>query len=269
MVQDGLIRKDSEGNGRGSRASDAEPDDFDPHVPRLGRRESEPHSAEVSYIHDVLLSNFPGDRPTWDLHHYFMLDGEEIDLRFDVSYFKGLHVDHTLSSYKAAEHGGRVPDLVINILSQSTWTRDVGVTVETCQALGIPVYVIFAPYDVASRIYKPPFLRAHVMGSAGRYQVHELREVTLKAGGVMKQEQVIDCGERLPFLFGLMELERKHAKGLPLYRLILLDRESKEILPTRAEQERARAEQEKQRAEQEKQRADKYLKALKEHGIEP
>ena len=30
--------------------------------PRLGRRESEPHSLNVSYIHDVLSVNFPQDR---------------------------------------------------------------------------------------------------------------------------------------------------------------------------------------------------------------
>ncbi|MEX2683532.1 MAG: Uma2 family endonuclease [Candidatus Sigynarchaeota archaeon] len=256
MVQDGLIRRDTDEHGHGTRAPDDDAGGFDPNAPRLGRRESEPHSIEVSYLHDVLATNYPEDRATWDLHHYFMLDGEEIDLRFDVSFFKGLRIDHTLSSYRAAEHGGRVPDLVINILSKSTWPLDVGVTVETCQAIGIPVYVIFAPYDVASTIYRPPFLRAHVSGdNSGRYQVHELRAVTVKQGGAVDRNRVIDCGARFPFMFGLMELERKHARGLPLYRLVLIDRESREILLTRAEQE--------------KRRADQYLKILKDRGIEP
>src|SRR5271157_3610046 len=47
--------------------------DLDPSLPRIGRRESEPHSAEVSYLHDVLEANFEGSRVFWDLHHYFPL----------------------------------------------------------------------------------------------------------------------------------------------------------------------------------------------------
>jgi len=68
-----------------SRHRDAEPDTFDPNVPRLGRRENEPHSAEVTYLHDVLTTNFPNDRTLWDLHHYFRKEGMDIDLQFDIS----------------------------------------------------------------------------------------------------------------------------------------------------------------------------------------
>ncbi len=199
-----------------------------------------------------------------------MLDGEEIDFCFDISFFKGLRIDHTLSSYRAGEHGGRVPDLVINVLSKSTWVRDVGEIVDTCRAIGIPVYVIFSPYDVASRVYKPPFLRVYLMDDEGNYGIHELREITLKDGeGTVNWNHVIDCKGRLPFAFGLMELREKHAKDLPLYRLVLLDVGARKVLPTvleqekaRAEQEKARAEQEKARAEQEKARADKAIAEL-------
>ncbi|MEX2757450.1 MAG: hypothetical protein Q6365_018885 [Candidatus Sigynarchaeota archaeon] len=77
-------------------------------------------------------------------------------------------------------------------------------TVEICQAIGIHMDVIFAPSDVASTIYKPPFLRARVSGdNSGRYQVHELGAVTVKQGWAVDRNRVIDCGARIPFLFGL------------------------------------------------------------------
>ncbi|MHA1733082.1 MAG: hypothetical protein ACTSU5_14135 [Promethearchaeota archaeon] len=47
---------------RGSRAARAPPDDFDPSQPRLGRRESEPHSDEVVRLHDLLTTNYPRSR---------------------------------------------------------------------------------------------------------------------------------------------------------------------------------------------------------------
>ncbi|MHA1370170.1 MAG: hypothetical protein ACTSRA_10700, partial [Promethearchaeota archaeon] len=34
-------------------------------APRLGRRESEPHSAEINYMHDVFTTNYPGGRVLW------------------------------------------------------------------------------------------------------------------------------------------------------------------------------------------------------------
>ena len=94
------------------------PDTYDPKALRLGRRESEPHSEEVSYLHDVLETNFPNDRTMWDLHHYFIVGKEEIDFQLDISYFKGLDIPHTLSSYHAAKYGNRIPTLGINILSK-------------------------------------------------------------------------------------------------------------------------------------------------------
>ncbi|NMC08243.1 MAG: hypothetical protein GYA24_23760, partial [Candidatus Lokiarchaeota archaeon] len=63
-----------------TRVRSAEPDTFDQSQPRIGRRESEPHSAEISYLHDVLTVNFPQHHAIWDLHHYFTLENEEIDV---------------------------------------------------------------------------------------------------------------------------------------------------------------------------------------------
>nr|MDO8087749.1 Uma2 family endonuclease [Candidatus Sigynarchaeum springense] len=233
------------------------PDGFDPHKPRLGRRESEPHSAEVTYLYDVLRSNFPQDRVTWDLHHYFIVEGEEIDVVFDVSLFKGMSLPVQLSSYRAAEFGGRVPDLAINVMSKSTWRSDVGEHVDLCHMLKIPVYVIYAPFHVASRPYKPPFLRAYVADERGEYQARELRDVALKSGKEVNWDATIDCGGHLPFKLGLQELEgAKHEKGWQLYRLVIINPRERTIFRSKLEMEHARADQEKARADKEKARAD-------------
>jgi Uma2 family endonuclease len=240
----------------GNRSDGMRPDDLEPDEARIGRRESEPHSEEVTYLFDVLRSNFPQSRPTWDLHHYFKVGHAEFDIRLDVSFFKDWAGPRKLSSYNASTYGGRVPNLGINVLSKSTWKDDVGENADICRMVGIPVYVIFSPYHVASNIYKPPFLRVYMLGKDGNHSILERHEITLKEGGEMNWKAVIDCEDRLPFAFGLMELADKHEEGWPLFRLILIDRESKEILLTRAEQEKARAEREKARAEREKARAE-------------
>ncbi len=116
----------------GSRVTNLrQANDYDPLVPRLGRRESEPHAAEVSYLYDVLSTNFPDDRATWDLHHYFTFEGEEIDIQFDISFFRGFKVPYPISSYRASEYQNRVPTLAINVLSKSTWRVDLSVTLDS------------------------------------------------------------------------------------------------------------------------------------------
>jgi Uma2 family endonuclease len=243
---------------RRSRIEADLPDGFDPNKPRLGRRESEPHSAEITYICDVLRSNFPQDRVTWDLHHYFIVNGEEIDMELDVSLFRGMSLPVQLSSYRAAECGGRVPDLAINVISKSTWRADVGENVDLCNMVKIQVYVIFAPFHVASRPYKPPFLRAYLMDEHGAYQARELREATIAAGKEVNWDATIDCGGRLPFKLGLQELAgEKHEKGWQLYRLVFINPQERAVLRTRLEMERVRADNAEARAEQEKARADR------------
>jgi hypothetical protein len=87
-----LSSSDGSSVKRSTRIENAPPDLYDPDVPRLGRRESEPHSSEITYIHDVLTANFPESRTVWDLHHYFTgekppLKGKKIDIQFDISFF--------------------------------------------------------------------------------------------------------------------------------------------------------------------------------------
>ncbi|MHA1520811.1 MAG: hypothetical protein ACTSRK_11575 [Promethearchaeota archaeon] len=255
---------------RSTRIKDAPPDLFDPLEPRIGRRESEPHSAEVSYLYDVLSTNFVKDRIMWDLHHYFEADRLYIDLQFDVSFFKGLDIPYSLSSYRATKYQNKVPTLAINILSKSTWRADVGEHVDYCKLLQIPIYVFFPAYHVTSSIYRPPFLRAYILQPSGEYKIRDLREVTLhegdKSGGEKKEndENIIDLRPILPFRLGLEKLKKKHEGELDLYRMVIIKPEILEIFPTRTEQESVRANQEKERADQEKTRADQAEQKISE-----
>ncbi len=240
---------------------------YDPSIPRLGRRESEPHAAEVSYLYDVLWTNFPEDRVTWDLHHYFTFEGEEIDIQFDISYFRGFKLPSPISSYRASEHQNRVPTLAINVLSKSTWRVDLSDTLDYCQLLKIPLYVVFSPYHVATRPYKPPFLRCYILQGDGTYQVQELRVITMKEQGTISPDAFLDVSIVVPFRLGLLERQVKLEHGLPLYRLIALHPTKPEVYlsqtgQARAEADKARAEVDKARAELDKARAevDKYRK---------
>ena len=182
---------------KSTRIEEAPPDLFDPNVPRLGRRESEPHSAEVTYMQDVLSQNFPEGRVLWDLHHYFIgksgpIKGKEVDIQFDISFFKDYTIPYTLSSYKSENYDYKVPDLAVNVLSKTTWRNDLSENVDVCKNLEIPVYAIFSPYSVASSIYNPPFLRVFILEEDGSYREEELREFTLKVGETSILENMID-----------------------------------------------------------------------------
>ncbi|MGV9173415.1 MAG: hypothetical protein ACOC35_12760 [Promethearchaeia archaeon] len=206
-----------------TRHRDAEPDNYDPNQPRLGRRESEPHSAEITYLYDVLTTNFPSDRTMWDLHHYFKKEGEKFDIQFDISYFKNLKIPYTLSSYDAEKFDGRVPTAAINILSPSTWRSDLAEKLDYCRILEIPLYIVFPSYHVATNLYKPPFVRAYVLKKNGEYKIHELREVTVDSSGEWNPDAIIDVSSAVPFRIGLQQREKKHQGDETLYRLILID----------------------------------------------
>ncbi|NMC06330.1 MAG: DUF874 family protein [Candidatus Lokiarchaeota archaeon] len=268
---------------KSTRINSMEPDTFDQSQPRIGRRESEPHSLEVGYLHDVLESNFPNHHVLLDLHHYFQVDGDEVDIQFDVSFFLGLSIPYTLSSYRAIDYQNRVPALAINIMSKSTWRADLSENLDLCGMLRIPVYIVFAPFDVATKFYRPPFARVYQLQTNGSYSIKEIRSNCVDKDGTIIAANLIDLDANIPFRIGIEELVSKHEKVQNRYRLVPVHQHSLERLPTRieqekqraeqerqrAEQEKQRAEQERQRAEQEKQRAEKYLQLLKDHGIEP
>jgi Uma2 family endonuclease len=200
-----------------TRHQDNDPDTFDPNMPRLGQRETEPHSAGITYLHNVLTTNFPKDRTMCDLHHYFKKEGIAIDIQFDISYFKGLQIPHTLSSYYAEKFNNRVPTMAVNILSSSTWCSDLAEKLDYCRLLKIPLYIVFPPYHVASNLYKPPFVRAYILQDDGTYQINELHQVLNVEPERWIFNEIIDVTEIVPFRVGLMKLKQKHQGQEPLY----------------------------------------------------
>lgn len=254
---------------RSTRIENAPPDLYDPKKSRLGRRESEPHSAEVTYLRDVLTTNFPKGRSLWDLHHYFIapkgvLKGKKIDLQFDVSFFKELTIPYAIPSYDSVAYNGKVPDLGINVLSKSTWRADLGENIETCRDLSIPVYVLFSPYFMTSKRYAPPFLRAYILQEDGSYKQEELRAITLEEGGEIDETQIIDVSDKLPFRLGLMRLKQQYLGGKPLFRVIFLDLLETRILPTRREKEVEEAKKEVEEAKEQVKILAKRLQKYKD-----
>ncbi len=250
--------------GRGTRHSNTPPDLFDPNEPRVGRRESEPHSTEISYLHGVLNENFPNSRATWDLHHYFQVDKIKIDIQFDVSFFHDMIIPYTLSSYRASKFDDRVPTIAFNILSKSTWHADVGEHVDYCNRIGVLVYVVFPAFHVASEFYRPPFLRAYIRQPNGEYHQEELRAVSQDQAGALNEGRLISLPDPIPFRLGLIELPQQHEGSRKNYRCILVHPEKLEILPSREDILKTQVEQEKARAEQEMARADNAEKKIAE-----
>jgi len=258
---------------KSTRIGSVLPEPYDPNQPRLGRRESEPHSIEITYIHDVLTTNFPKSRTIWDLHHYFIgtkgfLKGKKIDVQFDVSFFKDFNLPRTLSSFDASKHEGRVPDVVINILSKSTWSKDLSETLDICKNLGIAVYVIFSPFKVASKIYQPPFLRAYILEQDGDYKQKDLRSVTLNDKMEFNEENIVDISDKIPFRLGLIKLNQEHDEGQPLFRLIFIDPSERKILLTREEKKVKEAEERAKQAEERTKQAEARAKQAEERAKE-
>jgi hypothetical protein len=258
---------------KSTRIENAPPDLYDPSQPRLGRRESEPHAAEVTYLRDVLSTNFPEGRALWDLHHYFIASkgvfkGKKIDLQLDISFFNELTISFAIPSYDATMHEGKVPDIGINVLSKSTWRADISEKIETCKDLSIPVYVVFSPYLVTSKRYAPPFLRAYILQEDGSYKQEELRAITIEEGGAIDETQVLDLSDKLPFRLGLMRLKQQFLGGKPLFRLILIDPLEMRVLPTRREKEVEEVKKEAERAKKEAEEVKKEAERAKKEAEE-
>ncbi|MCF2140505.1 MAG: hypothetical protein K9W44_10675 [Candidatus Lokiarchaeota archaeon] len=224
--------------------------------PRIGRRESEPHSAEVSFLFDVLSSNFPNHRAIWDLHHYFSIEGEQVDLQFDISLFLNFMINEDLPSYKASEFGNRIPDLVINILSKSTWRKDLSEIQESCKRLKIPVFVLFLPYPFATKVLNYPFLRVYILNDMDMYIPQEINRYMFDGDKIADNQARIKLPERIPFDLAIKKLKRTYLGFKPRFRLVLLKKETNEMYLSKFELEKKRADEEKRRADEEKRRAD-------------
>ncbi|MHA1819212.1 MAG: hypothetical protein ACTSU2_04755 [Promethearchaeota archaeon] len=235
--------------------------ELDAPPPRLGRRETEPHSEEVSYLHDVLSVNFPNCRTISDLHHYFILNNIKIDILYDISFFIDWEFnDGALDSYDAAQFGNRIPDLVVNILSKSTYMNDLTNIKEFSLRLGIPYYIIFAPFNISAPAFNPPFLRVYELNrNNAKYNEITLNHVAIIEGeDKINEKYIVNPGDGLPFNVGLMERKRRLYDGSKLYRMVVLDKSKENRLLVRWGREKDRASKEKERANNLEKLLEKY-----------
>ncbi len=241
--------------------------------PRLGRRESEPHSDEINHLYEVLSFNYPNDRTFWDLHHYFFFEGERLDIQFDISYFRDMDVPFRISSYDARKFGNRVPTMAINVLSSSTFKNDLGIVLQQCQRLGVPVYVILSDHLPSPSYVKAPLLKIYYE-EGGQYRTVETSAICCKEGEEVDQSKLLDVRpDLLPFKLGIMERKQKYLKDelTPLYFLVLVDRKTgkrlltpKEMAAQRALEAQKQAEEAQKRAEEAQKRAEKAQKQAEE-----
>ncbi len=174
-----------------------------------------------------------------------------MDIQFDISFFKDLEIPYRLSSYDAQKFNDQVPTLAINILSASTFKNDIGLVLEQYQRLQIPVYVILSDHLQAPSYVRAPMLKIYYL-EGKQYRIAEIREICCKEGEPVDTSKLIDIlPDTLPFKFGIMERKEKYLKETitPLYFLVLVDRETGEILPTSREIEKRCADEAEKKAE--------------------
>lgn len=141
------------------------------------------------------------------------------------------------------------------MLSKSTWRNDLSEVVDKCKDLEIPVYVVFSPYKVTTKIYHPPFLRAYILQENNNYKQEELDQITLEEGEAINEEKIINLKDKLPFSLGLMKLKRTHKGKQNLYRLAFIDPSVPRVYPTELEkklEDKDKAIEEKDKAIEEK-----------------
>jgi len=159
---------------------------------------------------------------------------------------------HDRSSYKIWEEG-ESPDVVIEIISESTWKKDQN-NVSLYRKLGVREYFMFDPLDR----HLDPVLQGYRLDRIGRYQqihVGKLPDDILRADS-------IGLGLELRVESGRLRLYD------PELREYLLDyseeRQTRLWERARAENENRRAETEKRRAESEKRRAEKAEEKIRQ-----
>ena len=227
---------------------------------RLGRRESEPHSAEVSYLFEVFSSNFPKHRTIWDLHHYFEIGGKRVDIQFDISFFLDFALPEDLPSYTAADFNKRIPDLVINVLSKSTWEKDLSKIQELCRRLSIPTYIVFLSYPIVPTVFSTPFLRVYNLEEDGLYSMHELNSFMYDQTILVDSAAQIQLRDVFPFSLALQKLSRTYLGQKVRSRLILLKKGTNERYLVKHEIEKLRADEQAKRADVQTKRADEQTK---------
>ena len=201
--------------------------------------ESEYQLFPLTYAHATLTSWFEDDPTIWvgaDMFLYYEEGVPSSVVAPDVFVVTQTHKRHKRNIFQTWVEG-RVPDLVLEIMSSTSVRRDTVTKYELYQSLGVREYWL---YDPTEKGFMEPRLRGYMLVD-GEYRPIEVLEADEKQVGT---SEVLD-----------LEL---HADG-EWFRFF--DPESGEYLPDTYENRRALEESEKARRELE------HL--LREHGIEP
>ena len=250
-------------------------------IPRLGRRDSLPHTNQIEYIGSVLKANFPNDTVLTDLWHYFQVGNYIEKFVPDIAFYKDFKLDNLIKSYKSIEHNNKIPLVVINMMSHSTWKNDVSEIVQKCLRVGIAFYIIYTMYSIDVEENNPPFLRIYEYNEErGEYDITEIREYAKYEEKEEIDESKIYSNERLPFRVGLEKTLGK-SDGERVSRLLIIDKkELKKLLSMeeieikkakeaeyKAEEERKKVEEERKKAEEERKKreeAENQIKKMEE-----
>ncbi|MHA1733798.1 MAG: hypothetical protein ACTSU5_17780 [Promethearchaeota archaeon] len=118
--------------------------------------------------------------------------------------------------------------------------------------------MVFAPYDVASSDYRPPFLRVYAIRGGTSIEVRDVRGCAAKEGSdEVSEEHLHDFSPDLPFRLGLLKV-RQRTRGEHTYLLAPFRVDRPERFPTRAEAERQKVEEEHRKAEELSSLVDAY-----------
>ena len=103
----------------------------------------EPHAAATAYSRAALRHRFPDAQVGDDLHMLFTEPGRQRQSRLSPDVFVALDVPRrgTCSDYDADLLGA--PDLVLEVVSRSTWTHDLGRKLDCYQRLGVRECLFF------------------------------------------------------------------------------------------------------------------------------
>ncbi|MHA1819170.1 MAG: hypothetical protein ACTSVC_01770, partial [Promethearchaeota archaeon] len=182
----------------------------------------------------------------------------------DISFFEDFKLDYLLYNYKSSEHNNRIPLVIINLMSRSTWRKDIGFVVDKCRSIKVPFYIIFSMYKLKVDDYDPPFLRIYEYNaSIDNYRIYEIRDYAKEEGKLEINEDYLYSHKSLPFRVGLEKLKIGTPDTKNLARLLLVKKEKLEELITPTELEKKRAEEAEKRAEEQRKRAEKAEQQIK------
>jgi Uma2 family endonuclease len=224
--------------------------------------DSDAQRKPLTYLIDALDHHFREQNQVYvsgDLLIYYEKGNPKASVAPDVFVVFGIP-KHPRKTYKTWIEG-KVPNVVIEIASSTTFHKDEKVKPQLYQALGVQEYFQFDP--TGDLMW--PVLRGHYLDENGQYQqmiVEHLKEETLKlTSRVLGLEFQVEIDELHVFDPKTKAYLFTYSEAVQAYQLAqkeaTLERKRKEWAQREAKLERERAELERERADKEREQADK------------